>query len=116
MDKMTWAKFHPKKTRMADSIPRPDGDTNSKVIKKDTITSITQKSFYPYFFRLTKRWWISVPTHIMLSFSGFQIEELKMDIGRIAGQMMVWRRNLLISMTLLRMSTKWQQHICLKSL
>ena len=31
MDKMTWAKFHPKKTRMANSIPRPDGDINSEV-------------------------------------------------------------------------------------
>ena len=31
MDAMTWAKFHPKKSRMADSIPRPDGDTESEV-------------------------------------------------------------------------------------
>ena len=34
MDKMTWAKFHPKKSRMADSIPRPDGDTNAEVLNK----------------------------------------------------------------------------------
>ena len=31
MDAMTWAKFHPKKSRIADSIPRPDGDTESEV-------------------------------------------------------------------------------------
>ena len=31
MDAMTWARFHPKKSRMIDSIPRPDGDTNSDV-------------------------------------------------------------------------------------
>ena len=40
MDKMTWAKFHPKKTRMADSIPRPDGDTNTEVINKLAYTLI----------------------------------------------------------------------------
>jgi FAD/FMN-containing dehydrogenase len=26
MDRMTWARFHPKKTLMADSIPRPGTD------------------------------------------------------------------------------------------
>ena len=31
MDAMTWAKFHPKKSRIIESIPRPDGDTNSAV-------------------------------------------------------------------------------------
>ena len=37
MDKMTWAKFHPKKSTMADSIPRPDGDTNTEVINEYTL-------------------------------------------------------------------------------
>ena len=53
MDKMTWAKFHPKKTRMADSIPRPDGDTNSEVLNTHTVSSIKQKYLLC---RLTKRW------------------------------------------------------------
>ena len=55
MDKMTWAKFHPKKTRMADSIPRPDGDTNSEVlsIKYASVSTIKQKYLLC---RLTKRW------------------------------------------------------------
>ena len=31
MDAMTWAKFHPKKTLMEDSLPRPGADVESEV-------------------------------------------------------------------------------------
>ena len=34
MDKMTYAKYHPKKTKMLDSIPRPGTDTSDPAFQK----------------------------------------------------------------------------------
>ena len=34
MDKMTFAKYHPKKTNMVCSIPRPGGDTSDPAFQK----------------------------------------------------------------------------------
>jgi hypothetical protein len=34
MDKMTYARYHPKKTQMADSIPRPGTDPSDPAFQK----------------------------------------------------------------------------------
>ena len=34
MDKMTYARYHPKKTNMVESIPRPDTDPNDPAFQK----------------------------------------------------------------------------------
>lgn len=50
---MTWAKFHPKKSRMADSIPRPDGDIESEAFKK--MVDLCTNSYYVEFFWFPNR-------------------------------------------------------------
>lgn len=48
MDAMTWAKFHPKKTLMEDSLPRPGADVESEAFKK--MVDLCENSYYVEFF------------------------------------------------------------------
>ena len=64
MDAMTWAKFHPKKTLMEDSLPRPGADVESEVIVQNKcsifhsnivqafkkMVSLCEDSYYVEFF------------------------------------------------------------------
>lgn len=64
MDAMTWAKFHPKKTLMEDSLPRPGADVESEVIVQNKgsifhsnifqafkkMVSLCENSYYVEFF------------------------------------------------------------------
>merc|ERR1719167_1982031 len=53
MNKMTWAKFHPKKTLMRDSIPRPGTDRDDPAFKK--MVSLCRDSAYTEFFWFPNR-------------------------------------------------------------
>lgn len=53
MDIMTWAKFHPKKTLMEESIPKPDGNTESEAFKK--MVDLCTNSYYVEFFWFPNR-------------------------------------------------------------
>ena len=44
MDRMTWAKFHPKKSLMADSIPRPGTDQEDPSFQR--MVSLCRDSTY----------------------------------------------------------------------
>ena len=48
MDAMTYAKFHPKKTLMEESIPRPGADPESEAFKK--MVDLCESSYYVEFF------------------------------------------------------------------
>ena len=53
MDKMTYARFHPKKTLMADSIPKPGTDTSHPAFKRMVeLCRLTFKSLYTIAFKI----------------------------------------------------------------
>ena len=53
MDKMTWAKFHPKKSNMIESIPRPGAQPDSDAFKK--MVDLCTSNYYVEFFWFPNR-------------------------------------------------------------
>lgn len=53
MDAMTWAKFHPKKSLMEESIPRPGADPNSPAFQK--MVDLCTNNYYVEFFWFPNR-------------------------------------------------------------
>ena len=53
MDKMTWAKFHPKKSKMIQSIPRPGAQPDSDAFKK--MVDLCTSNYYVEFFWFPNR-------------------------------------------------------------